>query len=101
VDTLPVSPTPDARARKNAALILNAIARTGLRRIAEDIGKDESTVSRMKETQIPALAHLLASVGLKVVPAGYQCIDADAYKFLKRCAIERLQDDEAPRLEWD
>lgn len=95
------SPQPDARSRKNFALILQAISRTGLRRIAEDLGKDESTVSRMKESQLPAFAQLLASVGLKVVPAGYHCLESDAYRFMKRCTVERLTDDERPNDELD
>lgn len=96
-----VSPQPDGRARKNLSLILNAIAKTGLRRIAEEIGKDESTVCRMKDAQLPAFAAVLSAVGLKVVPTGYQCVDADTYKFLRRCTVERLQSEDEPRLEWD
>jgi hypothetical protein len=70
--------------------------------VAEDLGKDISTVSRMKESHLPQLAQLLASVGLKVVPVGYRCVDADTYKTMKRLAIERLQEeDDSPKLEFE
>lgn len=96
-----VCPQPSARARKNLSCLLNAISRVGLRKIAEDIGKDESTVSRMKETQLPAFAALMASAGLKAVPVHYCCVDPDTYKFLRRCTVERLQSEEEAKLEWD
>lgn len=78
--------------------MLHALSRVGLRRVAEDLGKDETTVGRMRDQQFPQFAQMLASMGLKVVPTGYQCVDADTYKVLKRWAIERLSDEE-PREE--
>jgi hypothetical protein len=97
-----LSPTPDARSRKNIAFILNRLATVGLERAGEAIGKDNTTISRMKEKALPELAMLLAALGLKVIPVGYRCVDADTYKTMKRLAIERLQEeDDGSRLEWD
>lgn len=101
MDMYQSSPTTDQRSRKNLTLILQRLASTGQGRVAEAIGKDESTVSRMKETHLPLLAGMLAALGLKVVPVGHRCLDADIYKTLKRLAIERLEDDTADKLEWD
>lgn len=64
----------DASASNNSNLILNRINSSNASKIAEHLGIDESTLSRMKNdkktndlTQIEFLGGLLSAIGLKVV----------------------------------
>lgn len=66
----------DASASNNASLILKAINFSNQGRIADQLGIDASTLSRMKNdkksnnlTDIELLSGLLSAVGLKVVNA--------------------------------
>jgi DNA-directed RNA polymerase specialized sigma24 family protein len=66
----PVSPEIAARSRKNQALILRAINDVTAATIADNMSVHESSVSRFKSGGALAYAaRLLASAGLKVVPA--------------------------------
>jgi hypothetical protein len=55
------------RSRKNASALLRALADAGQVRVADLLGVSESTVSRMKDTDIDRLAQLAAACGLKLV----------------------------------
>lgn len=66
----------DASAINNASLILKAVNSSNQGKVAEQLGVDASTLSRMKNdkksnnlTDIEFLAGLLSAVGLKVVDA--------------------------------
>ena len=71
-----VSIEENASASNNASLILKAINSSNQGKIAEHLGVDASTLSRMKNdkksndlTDIEFLAGLLSAIGLKVVNA--------------------------------
>lgn len=92
----------DSRARKNLASILNGLGRAGQTKVAEIIAKDESTVSKMKDKELPQLARLLAACGLKVVPDTVKCYDPEfigAVFYLARSNLSKLEN--PSELEWD
>lgn len=70
-----VSPELNANAINNASIILRALNASNQSKVAEGLGVDGSTLSRMKSdkksndlTEIEFLSGLLSAVGLKVVP---------------------------------
>ncbi len=63
-----VSQQIDARARKNLTVLLRAIGNVSQVRMAERLGVDESTVSRMKSSEFERIASVVAACGLKLVP---------------------------------
>ena len=82
----------DERSHKNQSVILSAIQKTKLEPIAKALSVDCSTVSRMKDTDIPRLSKLLAICNLKVVPTSFRCVNPDiidAYETLARAAINQ------------
>ncbi|TCB71600.1 transcriptional regulator [Acinetobacter sp. ANC 4216] len=71
-----------ASARNDVSRILQALAKGKNSDIAEQLGVDPSTISRMKNdkknnglTEIETLCELLSCIGLKIVPKEYQSID--------------------------
>lgn len=92
-----------ARSRKNEAAILKALASAGQRNVADTIGVDESSISRMKsDGQVERFCQLLAVVGLKVVPDHMHCYEPKAIDALLTLAKDRLAQIEQPeQLAWD
>jgi len=68
---------PDAWARKNEAILLRRLASIGQARIAEQLGVNESTVSRWKDGEISRFCRFLALLGLKATPQEYRCMDEE------------------------
>lgn len=71
-----------ASARNDVSRILQALAKSKNSGIAEHLGVDPSTISRMKNdkknnglTEIEMFCELLSCLGLKIVPKEYQSID--------------------------
>lgn len=92
----------DSRSRKNLSTILKALGSAGQVHVAEAIRKDESTVSKMKDKELPLLARLLAACGLKVVPVTVECYDPQLIGAVFYLARGRLDALEGPRqLEWE
>lgn len=90
------------RARKNERIILMTLASAGQRPIADVLGIDESTVTRMKEGQIERMSQMLAVLGLKVVPVDVKCFDPATVGMLLELARARLNNiDRADKLAWD
>lgn len=90
------------RARKNERIILMTLASAGQRPIADVLGIDESTVTRMKEGQIERMSQMLAVLGLKVVPVDVKCFDPATVGMLLELARARLNNiDRADQLAWD
>ena len=77
-----VSPAIRDRSRKNQAVILRAIEEVSGAVVAESMGVHDSTVSRFKsQGALTFAALLLASAGLKVVPANaIVYLQPDEYK---------------------
>ena len=67
------SPTPQERARKYAALIMQRLAGSQ-DAIAATMGVSGSTISRLKADHIDSFTAVLAHAGLKVVPDRMQAI---------------------------
>ncbi|MFA9439433.1 CII family transcriptional regulator [Uliginosibacterium sp. sgz301328] len=63
-----MSPEIEALARENESRILQQLARLGQKTVADELGVNSSTVTRMKDADelIPKAARLLAAMGLKV-----------------------------------
>lgn len=92
----------DSRSRKNLAAILKGLGSAGQARVAEAISKDESTVSKMKDRELPQLAKMLAACGLKIVPQSVKCYDPEFIGAIFYLARGRLAQTENPvELEWD
>ncbi|WP_111884014.1 MULTISPECIES: helix-turn-helix transcriptional regulator [unclassified Acinetobacter] len=77
-----VSIEPSASARNSISRILQALANSKQSELAEQLGVDPSTLSRMKTekknndlTEIETFCELLSCLGLKIVPKEYQSID--------------------------
>lgn len=92
----------DPRARKNHATILTGLARVGQVTVAEGLGIHESTVSKMKDSDLAQSARLLSLCGLKVVPAEWRCVDPkymDAILTLAGQQLDTLR--QQPGLVWE
>ena len=73
---------PAARSRKIETLILQGLAPRGTQAaLAVAMGVTEPDVSKIK-SQIPALAQLIAHLGLKVVPADLKCYRPEQVDFM-------------------
>ena len=95
-------PPPSGYARKSCQNILHRLALVGLTPVAQAMGKSESTISRMKDTEIPELAAMLDALGLKVVPRELKCYDEKTMAALLQLAKERMnQCSTTQQLEWD
>lgn len=94
---------PDATARKLVQVVLQRLAKAKNQTVAEAIGKDESTVSRIVSgdagIKLADLAAFLKALGLKVVDANQVCVDRavyESYRTLARAAITNPS-----TLSWD
>jgi predicted XRE-type DNA-binding protein len=85
-----LSPADAARARKIEAQILNRLASVGQARIAEQLGINESTVSRWKDGEIARFAKFLALLGLKATPQEYKCYDEKTLEAMLTLAQQRM-----------
>ena len=80
-----------AWSRNMQTQVLQAIDKNGQSELAKAIGIDSSTVSRLKEHHLANLCKMLASLGLKVVPANMKCYDAAKIDILFRLAKDNFQ----------
>jgi len=78
----------DARSRKSLTVMLQALAKVGLKAIADPLGVDISTAQR---TDWEAIAIRLTALGLKPVPVEARCVLPDDFAFMRKATIERLQ----------
>jgi hypothetical protein len=97
-----VSPAIAELARKNERTVLQAFSRVSQARIAEQLGIDDSRISRFKDGGLEQAAALLAACGLKVVPIEMQCFPQDKIHALLTLARDHLVQMEHPeQLSWD
>lgn len=97
-----VSQAVQERARKNEQAVLHAFARVSQARIAEQMGVNDSTVSRFKEGGVAQACLLLAAAGLKVVPNDMQCFPEEKVQALLTLARAHLVQMEHPeQLSWE
>lgn len=94
IPTVSVSADMSAIARTNASRIVNGLAVRGQKGAADIYGKDVSTISKwVKDGEFDKVGALLASLGLKVVPMEWQCVDMaqlDALLTLNRAYVVNL-----------
>jgi hypothetical protein len=97
------STQPDASARRLAQVVMQRLAKVKNQAVAEAIGKDESTVSRIVSgdtgIKLADLQPFLSALSLKVVDAGQVCVDRavyESYRTLARAAITNPS-----TLSWD
>ncbi len=62
----------------------------GQARIAEQLGVNESTVSRWKDGEIARFAKFLALLGLKATPVEYRCYDEKTLDAMLTLARQRM-----------
>jgi DNA-binding XRE family transcriptional regulator len=91
--------TPATRAKKAHSLVLQRLAAATQTAVAAAMGTSESTINRIKTERLEEALLMLAHLGLKVVPADFKCVNAEAYAFLTT-THERVMR-EAPHLIWD
>lgn len=90
----------DARTRKSLTIVLQALAKHGLKAVADPLGVDVATVSR---TDWERIAITLTALGLKPVPVEAKCVLPDAFAFMRKATIEQLQrgdDDGDTGIDW-
>ena len=88
------------RARKTVQLVLQRLQEPGTGvAVAAAMGVSESTVSRLKTTHLEEMELMLATLGLKVVPAEFRCVNPDAYAFLTATHEKVMR--VAPHLIWE
>jgi transcriptional regulator with XRE-family HTH domain len=96
-------PQPSASARKLVQVILQSLARAKNQAVAEAIGKDESTVSRIASgdtgIKLTDLQPFLSALGLKVVGANQVCVDREVYESYRTLARAAINDPQ--KLSWD
>lgn len=80
----------DERARKNLAAILSGLSSVGQVNVARALDTSEASVSRMKESDLPAAARVISLCGLKVVPVTYRCMKPEVATMLLELAGQRL-----------
>lgn len=85
-----VSPELRERARKIETLLRNALAEVGQVRVAEKLDVSESTVSRMKDSDIERMALFVASLNLRIVEAEQLLISAQDLQALRHLAARGL-----------
>jgi uncharacterized membrane protein YhfC len=76
--TVTVSNDIDSQSRTNTSRILNALATSGHKGVADVYGKDVSMISKWKDDgQFERIGAMLAVLGLKVVPMAWQVMDVE------------------------
>lgn len=97
-----MSPAIAENARKNERTILQAFAKVSQARIAEQMGVNDSAISRFKDGGLEHAATLLAACGLKVVPNDMHCFPRDKVHALLTLARDHLVQMEHPeQLTWE
>jgi len=91
----PVSSATTERARKFHSLALQRVASVGQNAVAEQLQVSEATVSRFVSADLERACHVMAILGLKVVPADMKCYPKDqieAIFTLARASMNRVAD---------
>lgn len=100
--------TADTSKRTQAALrmVARSMSATSLEALADAIGKDDSTASRVRSEEarvsISDAVRLICAAGLKVVSAEKVCVDRALYEAMATIASAAMADQQvARRLTWD
>src|SRR5207248_10598578 len=97
----PLSNAAPERSRKVWSLVLQRLASVGQAEVARQLGISESTVSRTVNGELERLCHILAIVGLKIVPTEMQCFPPRKVAILMELARDHLnQLENVEQLTW-
>ena len=77
-----MTPRTTELAQSNQTMVLRSMSAVTQKRAAEIAGISETTLSRMKDEDLPRLCALLAALNLKVVPQSYTSVDPDVLRAL-------------------
>lgn len=99
----PFSATPQERARKSHAAVLQALSKPGTQvAIASAMGVSEAHISRMKNEHLEQVCLMLAHAGMKVVSNDKVCVNREAYESMSYIASKAMADrDISKRLIWE
>lgn len=97
------SRSPAERARKIVSTVLQRVQRQHTQAaIAAELGKSDSTVSRLLSEHLENLSLVLAHSGLKVVDVEAVCVDKNIYASMAHIASKAMADPEvAEKLVWE
>lgn len=83
-------------------LVLKAFSGKGLDPIAESVGVDKATISRLKNEHLERFCKVLEQLDLKIVPTKYKCYPADEIEiFITMAKKYMAQLESARELEWE
>ncbi len=85
-----LSPEQIAWSRNMQSQILQGVDKRGQSVVADEIGVDSSTITRLKETHLSKLCDIMAVCGLKVVSMDMNCYQRDKVDMLFLLAKEHL-----------
>jgi|GEM_PF-1236419 len=83
-----------AWSRNMQTQVLNALAGTCQQDIAETMGIDSGTITRLKDVHLIKLCNLLAALGLKIVPMELKCYNPEMVKMIYALARDNLMKSE-------
>ena len=83
-----------AWSRNMQAQILQALAAHGQSVVAEKMGVDSSTITRLKDAHLENLCNLMAAIGLKVVRKDMKCYNPAKVEVLYALARDNLMKSE-------
>lgn len=85
-----ISPSIRERAQRNHSEILRALQATKQEVVADLVGCDPSTITRLKDDYLERLAAVLAAIGRKVVPEDVLQVDPREYQAIALIASKRM-----------
>lgn len=94
------------RSQGSLRVVAQALSATPLEALADAIGKDDSTASRVRSEEarvsVSDAVRLICAAGLKVVGADKVCVDRARYEAMVTIASAAMADQQtARRLTWD
>lgn len=101
-----VSPLPADVATKSLRQISQRFAKHTLTELCTALGKDDSTVSRIRSGEskltVEEFCRLLQFLGLKVVETQRVCVDRQTYESMAHMVAKAMRDEATARkLMWD
>ena len=86
-----LSETPQERARKAYARVLQALGEPGRQvALAATLGTSESTISRLKTERLEDCLAVLYALGFKVVESNRICVTPTALEFMRQVTSRAL-----------
>lgn len=96
-----LSEKQEERSRKNYSIIMQGLASVGNKAVANAIGCDESTISRMKPEKFQEFSDMLAVMGLKVVSENMKCFNQKDIETILHQAKRWMEHVQSVEQLWD